>query len=788
MNEFLSMHSTARSAPGFDPAGAAHELPGAQDAHYPWQPAGDEQGNLLSDYLGILRRHARLILLLAAAGALAGFLLNLTTLPLYRARTSLDIQSLNTDFMDMKTLAPTGEGAGASNETYVQTQIKMLQSDTLLADTVRSMEAQPHPALVERGDLLSRFAGALHLSRGGSIPYDTLLRDTAARTKVKPLGLTRLVEITCDSWSAKFAAQFCNTLTNTYRDDDYATRGAEAAKTSAWLTRQVADVRAQAEESEKKLEAATGGNGLVLSTQNTSVSEDRLRQVQEELVRAQADRMEKQAALEVSLTAPLDSLPSVIDNPNFRQSQQQLADLRNKVAQLVPPLTEENPKVIHLRSQIKEVEEEMENERHTIVTRLKDEYASARHREDLLNITYQAQEANTSSELGKTNKVSLLRREVDSETQLYQTLLQRAREAGFASAMHVNTIRVVDAAEAPKVPVAPRRGTAISIGLLLGSLGGMGFSLYKERTSSTIRFPGEIQGRLHVQELGVIPSVDQPRRLPVVPLQTLKKLPGGETLLPPSTGPTEPGADDRAHGLRIWREQFSIAAEAYRNATFSILLASRTSGPAKIYVVTSPNSGEGKTTVVSNLGVALSQSQRRVVIVDGDLRKPGLHQALGMGNAPGLREVLRGEIDAATSPLESFCQKTSIPNLSIVSSGKGSEEVTGLLHAPAAGKLFARLAAEFDLVLIDTPPMLHMADARIFADHTDGVILIFRAGVTNLEQAQAAHDVFVYDRVRVLGTILNDFNPSREGKSNYYKSYYRYKEAVETGVADEVHV
>ena len=238
--------------------------------------------------------------------------------------------------------------------------------------------------------------------------------------------------------------------------------------------------------------------------------------------------------------------------------------------------------------------------------------------------------------------------------------------------------------------------------------------------------------------------------------------------------------------LHIWNEQFSVAAEAYRNTTFSILLASRVLGPAKMYVVSSPNSGEGKTTVVSNLGVALSQSQRRVVLIDGDLRKPSLHKALGTANTDGLRNVLRGEINPLTAPLDTFCQRTSVPNLSLITSGSGKEEVTELLHSVRAADLLHRLGEEFDLVLIDTPPMLHMADARIFADHTDGVILVFRAGVTNLEQAQAAHEIFVHDRVRVLGTILNDFDPGREGKSGYYKSYYNYKEAIES--ADEATV
>ena len=751
------------------------------DAPFGYEPPHEpaREGSLLPDYLRILARKKKAILLAALVGALAGFLLNLGTLPVYQARTSLDIQSLNNDFMNMRDVAPTGDNGSGSGESYVQTQIKLLQSDTLLADTISSLQKQSHPASIQRDDMLSRLKRTLHLGNSAPIPYNVLLADAAQRVKVKPLGLTRLVEITCDSWNAQFSAKFCNSLTSNFRDEDYATRGAEAAKTSAWLTRQVADVRIQVEQSEKKLEDATGGNGLELSQQSDGVSEDRLRALQDELVKAQADRMEKEAQFDVSKTAAADSLPSVLASANFREDQQRLADLRDQVARLVPPLTEANPKVIHLRSQIREIEDQLTQERSTVVSSLGDEYESAKQRENLLNLTYQIQEGKTSGVLEKTNKIALLRREVDSEQGLYQTLLQRAKEAGFASAMQISTIRTVDAAKAHNIPVSPRRASTMGVGFLLGCLFGVGMAFYKERTSGIIHFPGEIQRMLHVQELGVIPHMREKRGRISSPLSGWRLKPGGGAgLLPPQLDSSGAPATSPM-GVSIWKSQPSIVAEAYRSTTFSILLASRLGGQSKKYVVSSPSAGEGKTTVCSNLGVALSQSQRRVVIVDGDLRKPGLHKALSLDNTVGLRNVLRGEFDLANGPLSAFCQSTAIPNLSVVTSGSGNEEVTELLHSPRAAELLARLSSEFDLVLIDTPPMLHMADARIFANHADGVILVLHAGTTNFEQASSARDLFAQDRVRVLGTILNGFSPSREGKGKYYDSYYRYKQVAE---------
>ena len=735
-------------------------------------PAAKE--SLLMDYYQTLWRRKVAIALFALAGGLGAFLLTLDTQPIYRARTSLDIQNLNSDFMNMREVAATGDGGNNSGDAYVQTQIKLLQSDTLLERTVKSLQSQPHPAAIPREDLLSQLRRDLHLPHTSTIPYQELIDDTAKRVKIKPLGLTRLVEITCDSWDADFAANFCNTMTTEFQNQDREVRSNEADKTSEWLTHQVADVRVKVEQSEKKLEDATGGNGLILSQENASVSEGRLRDVQSELIRAQADRMAKQAQADTALSASPDSLPNVLDSAAYRTDQAKLEDLRGKVAELVPPLTEENPKVIHLRTQIREVEGNLANERATMMSRMKNEYDSARHREKLLSEAYKTQQESVSTELSKTSRVNLLRREVDSEQQLYQTLLQRAKEAGFASAMHLATIRVVDAARMPKVPFSPRRGNSTGVGLLLGSLVGLGFAFVRDRTAEVFRGPGDVERYLKVQELGVIPSSRVNRRqLNPTPINAVRNLidvkAGGDL------------DNNETHlGIAHWGHNFSIVAEAYRNTTYSILLSNRATERAKVYVVSSPNAGDGKTTVVSNLGMALSQSKRRVVLIDGDLRKPSMHRAFMVDNSLGLRDVLRGDVDFSDgTSLESVCRKTASPNLWVIPSGSGNEEVVELLHSDLLPEFLARLTRDFDIVLIDTPPMLHMADARIFAGHANAVILVLRAGVTNRDQAMTARDLFEHDQVRLIGTILNDFDPAREGKGSYYESYYRYKKQAE---------
>ena len=229
--------------------------------------------------------------------------------------------------------------------------------------------------------------------------------------------------------------------------------------------------------------------------------------------------------------------------------------------------------------------------------------------------------AKVSNDLQRSAKVSLLRSELDSEQQLYQTLMQRAKEAGFASAMQAATIRVVDPAKAPDIPFSPQRRVAAGVGIFLGGLLGTAFAFYRERTLNVFRKPGDVQRYLHVHELGTIPALRESSVLPKANAVTLMGMPTKARALLPGTTDTTP--------LAHWKDEFSLAAEAYRNATLSILISEARKG-SRTYVVASPNAGEGKTTVTSNLGVALSKSKMKVVLVDGDLRKPNLHNAFAM--------------------------------------------------------------------------------------------------------------------------------------------------------------
>ena len=718
--------------------------------------------SLPRDYYRVVLHHRWAILLSVAAGLLAGLLWNFNSPSVYRARTSLDIQSINSEFLKLHEIAPTGEDE-SSSEVYVQTQIKLLQSQELLERTESRVRSEPHPDFIDRTDLASRFGRMLHLGHGGQIPYSALVDDAAEHVTVKPLGVTRLVEVTCDSWDAKFSASFCNALVQQFKDDDLDTRTREARSTSEWLTRQVADLKLKAEQSQKQLEAAAGGNGLILNQDSAGVEEDQLRQLQSEYVKAVADRMQKEAEAGIGLPGSQGLQSDLGQSALYHDQEAKLAELKSQVAKLVPPHTEEYPPVVHLRAQIAEVETSMATERARNAQHLQGDYARALSRESMLAARFHAEETRVSSDLGKASRIALLRGEVSSEQQLYQTLLERAKEAGFASAMHASTIRVVDAAKPPVQASSPRRGVTAGSGLLLGTVFGLGFAFFKERNSSVFRIPGETERFLGLRELGVIPSSAVDRNALEAGASVAQRTPN---VIAPKQA-----------ALPNWeREGYSVVAEAYRSATVSIMLADNAPRQGRVYVVSSPNAGEGKTTVCSNLGIALSRSRLRVLLIDGDLRRPALHKALQVSNGLGFRDLLRGSGEAGVRAIRRAYRPTVEPNLFVLPAGQCSEEISELLNSPVAAELMRRLRFDFDVVLIDTPPMLHMADARILATYSQGAILILRAGLTSREDASRARDLFAQDRIRVIGTILNDFDPNKLGLFSYYNSYYRYQQ------------
>jgi capsular exopolysaccharide synthesis family protein len=754
-------------------------------------------GGLL-EYWGILRRRRGAVLLFAFLGLVVAVLGTLPQTPVFQARASLEIQTINQDFMNMKQVNPVSEQSLDYNSNDIQTHIKLLQSDTLLQRVIDKLKKDQPRELYQPTDRVSVWRRALNLPQ----PTPADAREQAfglarGSLKLRAAGQTRVVEILCDSTDPRLAADFANTLANEYIDQSMEARWQMNQRTGEWLARQLEDMRIKLERSEDRLQGYARQTGLLFTgdKEKQNVSEEKLRQLQQELSRAQADRIGKQSRYEMAQTAAPETLADVLNDTSLRDYQSKLTDLRRQEADLGATYRPEYAKVKKVKAQIAALDSALVRERKAIVERIRNDFQEAQRREKLLSADYGNQAKLVTNESEKSIQYNILKREVDTTRQLYESMIQRVKEASIASAMRASNVRVVDMASAPKSPYKPRLSMNGMLGLLAGLFAGVAFVVMRERANRTLQAPGDAQFYLNLPELGVIPEANSHsrhtlgyvrRRRKLAPANPLSLAAPSETaagdssctassapLGPPSGNHTAAHQPDRVELITLQR-QHSMTAEAFRTVLTSILFSGENGGRPRVLVMTSAGPTEGKTTVSSNLAIALAEIRRKTLLIDADLRKPRIHQIFDLPNDRGLSTLLV-ERTLTEEVMSGIVQETSIPDLFVLPSGPSSG--TGLLHSPMLPELLKRFKREFDMVLIDTPPMLQMPDARVVGKQADAVVMVVRAGQTTRDAAIAARERLAEDGTRVLGTILNDWNPTKSpngyyGYSNGY-GYYR---------------
>ena len=575
----------------------------------------------------------------------------------------------------------------------------------------------------------------------------------------------RLQEAICGD--PQLAADFANTLATEYIEQNLEARWKTTQHTGEWLTRQMEDLRIKLEKSEEQLQNYARLSGLQFTSEKDNAAELKLKQLQEELSKAQADRIAKQSRYELAAGASPESLSEVLDDSSLRDHQAKLRELRQQMAELTTSFTAAHPRVKKVEAQIMALEAELGKERANIVRRINNDYQAALRREKLLAASYAAQARLMAEQADKVTHYNILKREVDTNRQLYENMLQRVKEAGIASALRASNVRVVDPARRPGGPYKPNVQGNTMLGLLTGLLLGGVLVIALERMDRTVQSPGDVSFYLNLSELGVIPS-GQAELSRLLYSRKRRKLGSAE-----SSGK----ALEQAHTaieLATWQRKPSLVAESFRAALTSILFSGQNGDRPRVIVFTSPNPGEGKSTVVSNLGIALAEINQRVLLIDGDLRKPRLREIFSLSGQTGLSDLLRQKQPMNGLPVEGLVVETAIPGLHVLPSGTQSAASTNLLYSPRMAELLQLTRHHFDTILIDTPPMLHIPDARVLGRLADAVILVVRANRTTRDATRAAHQRLAEDGTPVLGTILNDWNPKRTPGYGYYRYYDRY--------------
>jgi capsular exopolysaccharide synthesis family protein len=689
--------------------------------------------------------------------------------PLYQGKVLVEInpeQPQVVTFREVVQAAP-----GVDVDSYRETQFKVLTSRTLAERVVKDLQLYLYPEFYR-----SRAFFGLIESDPSKIPsssdpgspdpssdaYRNSVKHFSDEVDVSPIRRSNLVEISFLSEDPKLAARIANQLANDYIEGNLQVKWDETLKASEWLSGRLVELKVKLEKSEDALQAYAQANSILFITEKQNLVNARLEQLQQEFTKTQAQRFQREALYSLIQAGKVQDLPGVLSNGLIQNLATRLADLEREYVDSTSKYKPEYPKALALKKQIDTLQASLDHQKKALVENIVDEYRSALANEKYLAQALEQQKKEVNDIAEKSIQYNILKREVDTSKQLYEGLLQRLKEAQVSAGLRASNIRVVDAAEVPKGPVRPRVLLNLIMGGILGLGLGIGLAFFQEYLDNTVKTADEVERLLRLPSLGVLPTFTLNGAGAISEEKHLAVTPGN-------------GKPDLAPAIQT----DPATAEAFRSLRTSILLSA--DPVPKLILITSALPGEGKTTTAVNLGVTLASLGSRVVVVDCDMRKPAVHRFAGVENGPGFVKCLTGRVDLADALLPVL----GVPNLKVIPCGPIPPNPAEILSSATAGELLRRLRSQFDYVLVDSPPVLSVADTRILATLTDAVVLVTRAHSTPYDVVRRARATLYASGARILGVALNDVDFAKDGRG-YDQYRYGYAYAPEdAGHADK---
>ncbi len=749
------------------PAGALERRRSALPA-LPETVEMEETPDLLA-YLRVIRKRRWTILTIFFVLFAVVLIGTLKQKPIYRAKALLEIQKENPNILTAQELF----ALETVSDTYLETQYKVLKSDALARRVINQLSLDRLDEFTPPKPWWSRSKGKTGpgpqtFAVGGASErdpdaYQSTLERFQDQLGVSPVRRSRLVEISFDSQDPNLAARVVNTLASSYIDQNLEVRWEATQKASEWLSQQLLDLKAKLEKSEDELQKYARANGLLfLETEKgnaENIVNERLRQLQEELTKAQAARYEKESLYRLVQAGDYGSLPGVFENKLMQDLTVRLAELKRDYAQLATTFNPDYPRVKQIQSQINEIEAVLERERKRAAQRITNDYLAAVRRENLVRQASgeQQKQANTIAE--RSVQYNILKREAETNKQLYQGLLQRLKEAGVSAGLKASNIRIADPAEPPKKPVKPIILLNLALAVVSGLGLGVGVAFLQEHLDNTIRNAEDVERFLRVPALAFIPSVESlnGRRGGVYGL-----FERGKSLASGREGPPSALAT-RWHRIDLEGQQHSALSEAFRSLRTSVLLSTAGRPPSSI-LITSAQPGEGKTTIAANLAISLAQLGQRVLLIDADMRRPDIYKLFDRDNA-GLVSHLTGQ-----QQWRAMVHPTGLGGLDALFCGPVPPNPAELLSSEQMRTLVREAAAEYKFVVLDSAPLLNVADSRILARLVEGVILVVKGAATPRELVQRAESYARDVGGNVIGIVVNNLDVRN---SDYYYQYYR---------------
>ena len=701
-------------------------------------------------YLGMLHKRRGILLTCLGVSFAVAVLFNYTSRPVYEATAQILIDRDTPNVLPNKELVEMVQGGS----DYYQTQYQLLKSRSLAERVVERLELQKSPELatgpmmspLERAERLFGRAPAAFIDPNG-IPLPPAVAAFRSRVVVEPIPGSRLVNLRFRAYDPRTAANAVNALAQLYIEQSLELRFTTSTDATGWLSDRLKEQQARVETAEKALQAYREREGLVNQEEKQGLVEQKLQTLNGAVLEARMERIGKESLYnQIGSLAPgqAESFPLVLGSETMQGLKVELATLQKEEQRLAETLGERHPDMVRVRNQIRQTQERMRTEVHNVTRAAESDYRSALAKESRLAASLESVKQEAQDTSRKTIEYSVLKRDVDSNKQLYQDLMTRTKQTGLQTELKTTNIRVIEKAETPRGPISPNRSRNYQLALLFGVLTGVGLALGFAHLDNTFKTPEDVKEQLHLPFLGMVPDAEG--RQPGAP-----SLPRGQALAVATKNPSSP------------------VAEAYRVLRTNLIFTSADAG-GRALVVTSANPGEGKTTTVANLAAALAHNGAKVLAVDADLRRPTLHQHFGLQKTPGLSDLLVGKSTASQA-----IQTTRINGLQLLACGYQPPNPAELLGSPMMKQVVEALRSHYEWILIDSPPLLAMADTAVLASVVEGVVLVLAADSTPKPLVGRALDQIQSVGGRVVGVILNRVNLERNSYyySQYYGEYYR---------------
>ncbi|HEK86596.1 MAG TPA: polysaccharide biosynthesis tyrosine autokinase [Candidatus Aminicenantes bacterium] len=725
------------------------------------EPQADEIGEIdLKKYLDILLRRRWTIISVTVIAVVISLLISLVTRPMYTAHGTVMIEKEPNilsfeDIFQIETF----------RDDYFQTQYKLLQSRSLAERTIDKLK------LWEKTDFSGNRPLTSEELKDPRIKQKMIDR-FLSRLEVKPVRMTRLVEVTFSAHDPALASECVNTLFDSFVDMNIETKSEATEQATEFLSQQINDLKKEISQKEQELQNYGQEKNIVILSDKETTILDKLNEVNKALTEAQIDRVRKEAYYNEIKNASPDFIPEALSNPLIQRLREDYLKLSREYAKMQEQFQPEYPEMQRLKAELDTARDLLKNETENLVKAAYSEYQAALKKENSLRDLFERQKEEAFRMNSNAILYNSLKIEIENRKNLLESLLKRQSETGVSArlkGLRTSNIRVVDRADIPIRPSSPKKFRNLLLALFLGLFGGVGLALGMEYLDNSVKSVEDVERYSGLPTLGVVPafgdnSGSYGHYYAYHSSESRSKRNKSEKK------DTKQQEEVTNIELTSHFAPESVFAESYRSLRTALLL-SAPQGSLKMVMITSPLPGEGKSTTISNLAISLAQMGKKILLIDADLRRPNQHHNFNIKNNNGLTNYLAMDLE-----IEKIIKPTMVPSLYLINSGPIPPNPAELLSSDKMSQLLSKVREQFDFILIDTPPILAVTDAQILGRLVDGLVLVIRAETTPREALQQARELIDLLKLKTFGVVVNYLNLNHRGY--YYRHYYRhyYKE------------